>query len=148
MSASKIFVGRALPGPGVPFKTPSYDYTLLIGCRGQLKPVGENTTIDAELPRSGYFTLQIALSDWGTDWLVFTFEQAASFGTYCLIRARWNGCPIGSAHCPVFMLTDLSGALERSPAWTSGDFQFVSWADVEVDCPIGQSRESPALETP
>ena len=127
-----IRVGNALPGPGAPVTTQSYDYKSLIGRRAQLLPAGENASFDAQLPRWGNLTRQVALNDWGTDWLVFTCEEPAPFGAYCLLRARWHGHPIGSDFCPVFVLTDESESLSKKVGWLSKDFQFVSWAEVRV----------------
>jgi hypothetical protein len=127
-----IRLGHALPGPGMPSDTAMYDYGSIIGRRAQLKPAGENMSFDAELPRWGRLTRQVALSDWGTDWLVLELDQPASFGAYCLIRARWNGHPIGSEFCPVFVLTDPKESLLRNESWSSQDFQFDSWAEVTI----------------
>jgi hypothetical protein len=79
---------------------------------------------------------QIALEDWGRDWLVVGFNEAGEYkGTSigkCLIRARWSGCPIGSEFATVFVLTDSRNAFGSRRAWRSSDFDFVSWAQVRT----------------
>jgi hypothetical protein len=129
--------GYALPGPGMPFNAPGYDYAQVLGRRARLKPSGENVSFDASLPRHGVLSRQLGLTDWGSDWLVMTFDEPFNHNgikvSYCLVRARWSGCPIGSEFCPVFVLTDPVGALMKNDSWTSADFQFISWGDVELD---------------
>lgn len=129
-------MGLALPGPGVSFPSPSHSYVEVIGRRAVLKPSGENIELDQHLPRRGSLSRQVALADWGDDWLVMVFDTAFEYGgcsvSYCLIRARWVGCPIGSDFCPVFVLTDNHDSLSSRASWTSKDFQFVSWGEVQV----------------
>lgn len=131
-----IRAGYALPGPGVTSSAPSHDYSALLGQVAILKPCGENMSFDVSLPRSGVLTRQIALDDWGTDWLVMIFHEPLPYDgahlPYCLVRARWSGCPVGSEFCPVFVLTDTHGAIKQKDHWGSSDFQFVSWAEIEV----------------
>ena len=148
MSAENaIRAGYALPGPGASFSAPSYDYATLLGHVAKLKPCGENASLDDSLPRNGVLARQIALGDWGNDWLVFIFQEPLTYQgaqlSYCLIRARWNGCPIGSEFCPVFVLTDVDGALARKDHWTSSDFQFVGWAEIEIVAQPGSPPDAP-----
>jgi hypothetical protein len=130
----------------VPSKAPSYDYAALLGKIATLKPCGENVSFDAGLPRAGTLTRQIGLGDWGDDWLVMTFEEPLNYKgepvPYCLIRARWNGCPVGSEFCPVFVLTDAHGAVTRKNQLASSDFQFVSWAEIELAAQPGSQPDA------
>jgi hypothetical protein len=120
----------------VPSSAPSHDYTRILGCQAILKPSGENVDLDSLLPRCGTLGPQIALADWGSDWLVFTLGEPLQYDgapvLRLLIRGRWVGCPIGSDFCPVFVLTDRNDALSIRDWWSSKEFQFVSWAEVEV----------------
>ena len=131
-----IRTGYALPGPGATVDAPAYDYSPLLGRTATLRSCGENIAFDAALPRRGTVTSQIALSDWGDDWLVIAFpepfEYDAASVTYCLIRARWAGCPVGSEYCPVFVLIDGQHVLSTKGRWSSEDFLFVAWAEVEI----------------
>ena len=124
--------GYALPGPGAPFSGPDHDYTTLLGRQAKLMPAGENIDLDAHLPRDGVFSQQLALSDWGTDWLVLTLNEPCPFGSYFIVRARWLNHPIGSEFCPVFVLTDPQNSLKGKQQWASADFDFTSWATIEV----------------
>jgi len=130
-----IRAGHALTGSGTSSNTLSYDYAALLGKVATLKPCGENVSFDSYLPRIGIFTRQIALGDWGDDWLVMTFEEPFDHKgdrvSYCLIRVRWDGCPVGSEFCPVFVLTHVHGAIAEKRQWISSDFQFVSWPLME-----------------
>ena len=131
-----IRVGKALPGPGIPHVEAGYDYSAILGRMADLKPSGENRSFDASLPRRGTLIRQLALTDWGKDWLVMSFLEPFEYDStsvnYCLIRARWIGCPIGSKFCPVFVLTDKERVLATERLWSSQVFQFVSWAEVEL----------------
>lgn len=138
MSAeTDIHAGYALPGPDVASAAPSHDYAALLGRAATLKPAGENARLDAVLPQRGLLTRQIALANWGSDWLVVTFAEPFDYDgvqvCYCLIRARWVGHPVGADFCPVFVLIDKEDALSSKRHWSSKDFQFIAWADVEVD---------------
>lgn len=132
-----IRAGRALPGAGVASNAPSYDYADLLSKRVVLRGSGENVTFDALLPRAGVLVRQIALEDWGRDWLVLQFDNHFGYDgsrvDYCLVRARWLGVPIGSEFCPVFVLTDKERALNASEHWHSSEFQFVDWGSVELE---------------
>jgi hypothetical protein len=127
----------AIPGPGVPNSAPSYDYSSLLGQHLTLHPAGENIHLDSFLPRKGKGTRQVALEGWGTDWLVFKFDEPFEYKRdrleYCLIRARWFGCPIGSEFCPVFVLIDPARALSTKSQWSSKDFVFESWGKVTLN---------------
>jgi len=126
-----------LPGPGAESSAPSYDYSELLGQRAVLDPGGENPVLDELLPQSGVLNRQLALQDWGSDWLVLDFEEPFEYAgvqiAYCLIRARWQGTPIGSGFCSAFVLMDRDGALAAQDQWRSADFQFVSWGFVRLE---------------
>jgi hypothetical protein len=128
--------GYALPGPQMASDEPTYDYAHLVKGRLVLKGSGENTHFDSHLPREGTVTRQIALKDWGADWLVLKFDEPFPYQfisvAHCLIRARWAGCPIGSDFCPVFVLTDPHNVLRTKRSWTSKDFNFDSWGEAVV----------------
>jgi hypothetical protein len=129
-------MGFALPGPGMTGPKSGYDYAHVIGRAATVEPCGENISLDPFLPRRGTLVRQLALADWGSDWLVFTldepFEYRGSMIRTFLIRARWVGHPIGSDFCPVFLLLDRQNSLCAKEQWVSQDFQFESWAKVEV----------------
>lgn len=133
---NNIRVGRSIPGPGVPYEGPSFDYSELLGKGAELQPVGEHIRLDPLLPRRGILSRQIALEDWGTDWLVFHFDEPLEYdGTvhpYVLVRSRWVSVPIGSEFCPVFVLFDRGGSLATRDSWSSADFQFESWGKLEL----------------
>ena len=80
---------------------------------------------------------QLSIKDWGTDWVVIIFDQPFFYISqeisYCLVRARWYGCPIGSEFCPVFVLTDNTGCVSTQTEWVSSDFQFVNWGELKLD---------------
>ena len=134
---SKIRVGHALPGPGSASHVAAHDYSSLIGHSASLKSSGENISFDPLLPAHGVLTRQIALSDWGNDWLVLQLDVPIQYCqrtlSYCVIRARWVGHPIGAEFCPVFVLTDAENWLAHKNSWASVDFHFVSWAELDVD---------------
>jgi hypothetical protein len=133
---NNIIAGRALPGAGVSINAPMYDYTKIFGRPAELLPAGEHIRLDALLPRRGTLTKQLALDDWGTDWLVLHFDEPLEYDnashSYVLIRARWIGVPIGEEFCPVFVLFDRDGVLAAQDRWESADFQFESWGQVRV----------------
>ena len=148
MSAENtIRAGNALPGPGMSSSAPGYDYAALLGKVATLKPCGENASLDASLPRNGILTRQLALDDWGDDWLVMSFHEPLDYEgarlPYCLIRARWNQCPVGSDFCPVFVLTDTHDAIAAKQHWVSADFQFVSWGEIELVAQPGSPPDAP-----
>jgi hypothetical protein len=109
----------------------------LVGRRARLIPAGENTSLDQQLPQTGTFSKQVALRDWGHDWLILRFDYPFTYDGYevrlCLVRARWHGCPIGSEFCPVFVLFDNTDRLGATTEYQSSDFHFVSWGEIEVD---------------
>ena len=133
---SYICLGYTLPGPGVPIDAPLHDYSKILGASAVLKPAGENRIFDAALPRRGILTRQIALDDWGSDWLVLEFKEPLCYKgrsySCVLIRAKWIGTPIGKEFCPVFVLLDGEAALTKMGSWSSAEFQFESWAEVEL----------------
>lgn len=129
-----ILAGWALPGAGVPSDAPSFDYRDLLGRSAELQPVGENIVLDDWLPRQSTLTRQIALEDWGIDWLVLQFDEPIEYMNrrydYSIIRARWFGVPVGSDFCPVFLLLDKDRVLDERDIYSSSQFQFVSWGKV------------------
>jgi hypothetical protein len=75
---------------------------------------------------------QIALSDWGAEWLHVKLDEPITYHgsshSDCLIRSRWVGRSIGSEPVSVFLLLDPNGNLSKSSQWSSNDFNFVDWA--------------------
>ena len=133
---SRIRQGVALPGPGVPSEVPAYDYSALIGNQLTLNGGGENLNFERALPRTAIIVRQLALKDWGTDWLEIKFHESFQYKQTnmeaCLIRARWIGHPIGDELCPVFVLTDDRKILKTKTNFESQDFQFVTWGQAEL----------------
>ena len=115
----------------------NYDYTSLLGRRVTLLRGGESEGFDRYFPRKARVRRQLALDDWGSDWLVLDLEEPFDFETirveYCLVRARWYGNPIGSEPCAVFVLFDPKGVLDSKSQWSSADFYFVAWGMIQVD---------------
>ena len=101
----------------------------------------DNSSFGAFLPRTGTAVRQIALEDWGSDWLVLRlhnpFEyQLGSLDTgFCavriehfVVRSRWAGHPIGSESTSVFVLLDTDQLLCTNEIFRSADFLHVTWA--------------------
>ena len=134
---NQIRSGMAIPGAGVPSSAPSYNYSHLLGSHLTLHGVGENISLDSFLPRKGKVTRQITLENWGTDWIVFQFDESFEYKgerlDYCLLRGRWFDHPIGSEFCPVFVLTDPRKSLGAKSQWSSKDFSFESWGEVTLE---------------
>ena len=126
-----------MPGPGVPDEAAPYDYAPLIGRRIILGPSGEDSSLDSCLPRRATITREVAIRDWGGDWLVVELDEPFDYKRirveYCLIRARWPGHPVGSEFCPVFLVVDPDRALFKQSSWSSADFASFSWAEVQLE---------------
>jgi hypothetical protein len=133
---NNIQVGQSIPGPGISYEGPTFDYSNILGHSAELQPAGEHMRLDPLLPRRGILSSQIALEDWGPDWLVFHFDEPLEYDRavhpYVLVRARWVNVPIGSVFCPVFILFDRGGSLVARDSWSSTDFQFESWGKLEL----------------
>ena len=138
----------------MPYVAPNYDYSPLIGRRITLDPSGEDMNLDRCLPRRATITRQIALRDWGPDWLVVEFDEPFDCergrAEYGLIRARWFGHPIGSDFCPVFIMFDHGHALSKQANWSSADFTPFSWAEARLEQSSNQLPDptSPAVTPP
>ena len=93
---------------------------------------GDNEEIAKSLPRTGWVLRQIALSDWGSDWLHLELDEPITYqgSSYpeCLIRSRWVGRSIGAEPVSVFLLLDPKRNLSKTSPWSSRDFSFVDWA--------------------
>ena len=113
-----------------------HDYAGLLGRMARLTPGGENASFDALLPVRGTLSRQVALEDWGDDWLVLSLSAAMSYGGHehhhVLVRSRWSGVPIGATPCSVFVLLDPRNAALKSALLRSSDFEHASWCQVEV----------------
>ena len=122
--------------------TKSYDYADLIRSEFVVSD-SDSSSFAAFLPRAGTAVRQIALEDWGDDWLVIQlhepFEyQLGSLDTgfravqieRFLVRSRWAGHPIGSQPTSVFLLLDTSQLLDTNKTFRSADFLHVTWASI------------------
>ena len=134
MSASD---NRETPsGLGARNASGTYDYTHVLGRLAKLLPGGESTSFDALLPVHGTLSRQVALEDWGSDWLVLSLEQSLCVGGneyhHVLVRSRWAGVPIGVMPCSVFVLLDPRGAALKGVLLRSSDFEQAPWSQIEV----------------
>jgi hypothetical protein len=104
-------------------------------------PISITASFAAFLPPTGTAVRQIALEDWGSDWLVLRlhnpFEyQLGSLETgfravrieHFIVRSRWAGHPIGSHSTSVFVLLDIDQLLDTKELFRSADFLHVTWA--------------------
>ena len=118
----------------------SHNYADLIGC-DFIVADSDNSSFAAFLPRTGTAVRQIALEDWGSDWLVLRlhnpFEyQLGSLDTgfravqieQFIIRSRWVGQPIGPQSTSVFVLLDADQLLNTNEVFRSADFLHITWA--------------------
>jgi hypothetical protein len=121
----------------MPSSAPTYDYSHLIGKRVSLSGVGENEIFEKNLPRTATVVRQIALGDWGPDWLVIRLDESFEYEGIsirdCIVRGRWEGHPIGSEFCPVFVLVDRRDMLSAKHQWSSADFLHVTWGEIELE---------------
>ena len=135
-SEPKIRFGHALPGAGMPGSAPSYDYAHLIGRDVTVSYGDHNIAFERILPRDGKVCRQIALKDWGADWLVVELNEPIEYAGQSLqkilVRARWLGCPIGSEFALVFLLLDSRNAIDTQDEWVAADFDFACWAQVQL----------------
>jgi hypothetical protein len=101
----------------------------------------DNSNFATYLPRAGRAVRQIALEDWGSDWLILRlhnpFEyQFGSLDTgfravrieHFIVRSRWAGHPIGSQSTSVFVLLDTDRLLNTNKMFRSADFLHATWA--------------------
>jgi hypothetical protein len=118
----------------------SYDYTHLIGSDFTVSDP-DNSTFAVYLPRTGTAVRQIALEDWGSDWLVLRLRDPLDyqFGsldtgfrgvriTEFIVRSRLIGQPIGSPWTSVFVLLDPDHALDTKQQFRSTDLIHITWA--------------------
>jgi hypothetical protein len=121
----------------------SHDYAQLIGCDFTVTGA-DNGSFAAYLPRRGTAVAQLALQDWGRDWLVLQlrdpFEyQLGSLDTgfravdiiHLIVRSRWLGHPIGLERTSVFVLLDPDHVFSSKQQFRSADFIHVTWAMIQ-----------------
>jgi hypothetical protein len=118
----------------------SHDYAHFIGCDFIITD-SDSSSFAAYLPRKGTAIRQIALEDWGSDWLVLRLHNPFEYqlGTldtgfravridHFIVRSRWTGHPIGSQPTSVFLLLDTDHLLDTSEEFRSADFLHITWA--------------------
>jgi len=121
----------------------SHDYTQLIGCDFTVTDA-DNSTFAAYLPRTGTAVRQIAVQDWGKDWLVLQLHDAFEYQlgsldtgfravdiTHLIVRSRWIGRPIGPQRTSVFVLLDPDHLLDSNQQFRSADFIHITWAMIQ-----------------
>jgi len=94
----------------------SYDYTQLIGCDFTVTDA-DNSTFAVYLPRTGTAVRQIAVQDWGKDWLVLQLHDAFEYQLGS-IGHRFSGC---RHHAPY-----RSFPLDWTPHWPAAHFRLRS----------------------
>ncbi len=118
----------------------SYDYSHLIGTDLVVGYSDQNESFAAYLPRTGTVVRQIALEDWGSDWLVLQLHEPFHYQLGSLdtgfrgvvirdfiIRSRLVGYPIGGDQTSVFLLIDPDRVLSKKQEFTSRDFIHICW---------------------
>jgi hypothetical protein len=118
----------------------SHDYSHLIGS-DLVVGDADNRSFAAYLPRAGRVVRQIALDDWGTDWLVLQLHEPFEYQlgsldtgfrvsviTHFVVRSRLLGHPIGAQRTSVFLLLDADHVLDTKQQFRSTDFIHISWA--------------------
>jgi hypothetical protein len=123
--------------------TQSHDYTHLIGSQLTVGYGDHNDAFAVYLPRTGTVVRQIALEDWGSDWLILQLVDPFDYQlgslhtgfravviTHFLIRSRWDGCPIGARQTSVFLLLDPDRLLETKHTFRSTDFLHICWGTI------------------
>jgi hypothetical protein len=118
----------------------SHDYSHLIGSDLEVGDA-ENQSFATYLPRAGKVVRQIALDDWGTDWLVLQLHEPFEYQlgsldtgfrvsaiTHFVVRSRLLGHPIGAQRTSVFLLLDADHLLDTKQQFRSTDFIHISWA--------------------
>src|SRR6185312_6385051 len=95
-------------------KQREFDYSELRGRRVIIGP-GENTDLAARLPTSARVLGQVALVDWGADWLHLRLDDPITYASRshseCLVRSRELNRPIDSAGVSVFLLFEREAKL-------------------------------------
>jgi hypothetical protein len=132
--------------------TEPYNYSDLIGADFRLTD-SDNTTFAAYLPRSGTAVRQIALEDWGSDWLVLQLHDPFDYQlgslntgfrgiriTQLIVRSRCVGRPIGPQPTSVFVLLDPDHLLDAKQRFRSADFIHITWAMIQ---PASDSPHTP-----
>jgi hypothetical protein len=141
-SCSPIIV-RRMPAAALD----SYDYSHLIGGDFTVSDA-DNSTFAAYLPRTGTAVRQIALEEWGSDWLVLQLHKPFDYQlgsldtgfrgvriTQFILRSRLVGQPIGSEWTSVFVLLDPDHLLDTKLHFRSTDFIHVTWAMIRPNTP-------------
>jgi hypothetical protein len=118
----------------------SHDYLHLIGTDLIVGYTDQNESSSAYLPRSGTVVRQIALEDWGDDWLVLQLHEPFDYQlgsletgfrifriTHLIVRSRWVGHAIGVQKTSVFLLLDTDHVLDTKEQFRSTDFLHVAW---------------------
>ena len=119
----------------------SHDYSHLIGTDLTVGYSDQNESFAPYLPRTGTVVRQIALEDWGSDWLVLQLHDPLDYQlgsldtgfrgvriTEFIVRSRLIGQPIGSPWTSVFVLLDPDHALDTKQQFRSTDFIHITWA--------------------
>jgi hypothetical protein len=117
----------------------SHDYSHLIGTDLTVGD-SDNRSFAPYLPRTGTVIRQIALDDWGTDWLVLHLHEPFEYQlgsletgfrgvviTDFIVRSRLVGYPIGGDRTSVFLLIDPDHVLPKKQEFTSRDFIHICW---------------------
>jgi hypothetical protein len=118
----------------------SHNYADLIGY-DFIVADSDNGCFAAFLPRTGTAVRQIALGDWGSDWLVLRLHNPFEYPLgsldtgfrgiqieHFIVRSRWAGQTIGSQSTSVFVLLDVDQLLDANKVFCSADFLHVTWA--------------------
>ncbi len=119
----------------------SHDYSHLVGTDLTVGYADQNESFARHLPRSGTVACQVALEDWGRDWLVLRLHEPFEYQlgsldtgfraatiTHFLVRSRWPGHAIGAQQTSVFLLLDPDHALDAKEQLRSTDFVHICWA--------------------
>ena len=123
--------------------TSQYDYAHLIGSELCVGYSDQNESFAAFMPLCGTVQRQVAIQDWGTDWLVLLLDEPFTYQTFSehegyrghhvshlLVRSRWAGHPIGGDQTSVFVSLDLHHVLDQQRAYLASDFLLVCWGSV------------------
>jgi hypothetical protein len=118
----------------------AHDYGHLIGTSLTVGS-SDNQEFAAYLPRKGTVIRQIALEDWGSDWLVLRLDEPFEYQlgsldtgfrvariTHFVVRSRLLGHPIGAQPTSVFLLLDADHVFDTKEQFCSADFLHVTWA--------------------
>ena len=118
----------------------SHDYSHLIGTDLTVGCSDQNESFAPYLPRTGTVVRQIALEDWGNDWLVLQLREPFDYQlgsldtgfrgiviTDFIVRSRLVGYPIGGDRTAVFLLIDPDHVLTKKQEFTSRDFIHICW---------------------